>query len=229
MAKRSTNSFEQSSPNPKQPELRTESLCFNVLKPEFYLRRSSVVGRELLGKYLMRFIDDKTPLVARIVETEAYEGSEDPASHALRGVTARNQPMFEAGGILYVYLSYGVHHCMNVVTGPKGSGEAVLIRAAEPVMGADRMRRRRRLAKGASESQLLSGPGKLCQALGVGLTMNFHDLSKPPLMVVAMDDDGDDEIVATPRIGISKAKDAPLRFCIKRSGHLSRRLAPSAS
>lgn len=201
-----------------------------VVSPKFYLRPSKQVARELLGKFILRFIDGEDPLLARIVETEAYEGANDPASHAYRGVTDRTRPMFEQGGVAYVYFTYGMHHCLNVVTGKKGEGEAVLLRAAEPLMGQEVMYRNRGLSSSMKPRLLLSGPGKLCQALGVDLELNFHKLGHPPLQIMELKKGAKIETIeATPRIGISKAKELPYRFCIKDSDCLSRRLAPSGT
>lgn len=215
------NSLERNFPNLK-------SLA--VVSPKFYLRPSKQVARELLGKFILRFIDEEDPLLVRIVETEAYEGTNDPASHAYRGVTDRTRPMFEPGGVAYVYFTYGMHHCLNVVTGKKGEGEAVLIRAAEPVMGQEVMYRNRGLSSSMNPRLLLSGPGKLCQALGVDLELNFHKLGHPPLQILELKKGAKAHaIAATPRIGISKAKELPYRFCLKDSDCLSRRLAPSGT
>jgi DNA-3-methyladenine glycosylase len=201
-----------------------------VVPPKFYSSPSKQVARELLGKFILRFIDGEDPLLARIVETEAYEGANDPASHAYRGVTDRTRPMFEQGGVAYVYFTYGMHHCLNVVTGEKGQGEAVLLRAAEPLIGQQVMYLNRGLASSKKPKQLLSGPGKLCQALDVDLDLNFHKLGHPPLQIMELKKGAKVEaIAATPRIGISKAKELPYRFCIKDSDCLSRRLAPSGT
>jgi DNA-3-methyladenine glycosylase len=201
-----------------------------VLPLKFYRRPSKEVARDLLGKFILRFIDGEDPLVARIVETEAYEGAGDPASHAYRGVTDRTRPMFEQGGVAYVYFTYGMHHCLNVVTGEKGLGQAVLLRAAEPLGGQEVMYRNRGLSSRMKPKLLLSGPGKLCQALDVDLGLNFHKLNHPPLQIMELKKGAEIEaILATPRIGISKAKELPYRFCIKDSDCLSRRLAPSGT
>ncbi|MCB0360779.1 MAG: DNA-3-methyladenine glycosylase, partial [Bdellovibrionales bacterium] len=109
------------------------------LPTEFFLQKTEVVARKLLGKVLLRVLGESV-LAARIVEVEAYLGSDDPASHAYRGPSKRNQSMFLAGGTCYVYLSYGVHYCMNVATGKPGVGEAVLLRALEPLEGEKQMR-----------------------------------------------------------------------------------------
>lgn len=162
----------------------------------------------LLGKILLRTFSDGTMAGGRILEVEAY-GPKDPASHSFKGQTKRNQPMFGPGGSAYVYVSYGIHHCFNVVTGPPGEGSAVLIRAIEPLWGLEEMAARR--ASGGKN--LCNGPGKLCQALDIDKSLNSHDLSIPPLQVL---EDGcmpePAHIVQTPRIGITKGVDMPWRF-----------------
>ncbi len=144
----------------------------------------------------------------RIVETEAYM-ADDPASHSFRGSTARNAMMFGSGGHLYVYMSYGIHRCANVVTGTEGDGQAVLIRAMEPVDGAEEMLRRR------GRTPLADGPGKLCQALGIDLDDNGVNLcGSGPIQI--LDDDTAQPVdpVTGPRVGITKAVDTPWRFRI---------------
>jgi DNA-3-methyladenine glycosylase len=129
----------------------------------FYARPSTEVAQDLLGRVLVRVAPDGTRRAARIVEVEAY-GPADPASHAYRGPTARNAAMFGPPGRLYVYLSYGLHHCANVVTGTTGEGSAVLLRAAEPLEGIDAMA----AARGQDDVRLLcAGPGRLAQAFGI--------------------------------------------------------------
>ncbi len=142
----------------------------------------------------------------RIIETEAY-AADDPASHSFRGRTARNAVMFGAAGYLYVYLSYGIHCCANVVTGAEGDGQAVLLRALEPIDGIDEMLRRR------GRTPLADGPGKLCQALGIGLGDDgVHLKGSSPIRIF---DDGTPPPAAPivgPRIGVTKAVDQPWRF-----------------
>lgn len=162
---------------------------------------------DLLGKVLRVELDGMVSS-GRIIETEAYT-ADDPASHSFRGRTARNAVMFGPAGRLYVYLSHGIHACANVVTGAEGEGAAVLIRAIEPVEGVAAMRARR-----GEGRPLADGPGKLCQALGIGLSDDGIDLATPgsPIQIV---DDGtpppDDPLIG-PRIGISKAVDRPWRW-----------------
>lgn len=161
--------------------------------------------------------------VGRIVEVEAYE-PDDPASHSFRGETKRNATMFGPAGRLYAYLIYGVHICANVAIGPQGRGAAVLIRALEPMDGVALMAERR---GSAVETNLCSGPGKLCQALGISLDLDGIDLLdprrpvhlRPPIRPVT------EAVVVGPRIGITKAAERPWRFGLAGSAHLSRRFA----
>jgi len=152
----------------------------------------------------------------RIVETEAYD-REDPASHAFSGPTARNAAMFGPAAHAYVYRSYGIHWCLNFVCREAGYGAGVLIRAVEPVLGLDLMRARR----GLDEAKLLcSGPGRVCQALAVTREHNALSLAVAPFEL--LERDGPVDIVAGPRIGISKAMDVPWRFGLRGSPHLSK-------
>jgi DNA-3-methyladenine glycosylase len=191
------------------------------LSPEFFLDETSVVAQQLLGKSLVLQCRGDW-LAVRIVEVEAYLAEGDQASHAFRGQTPRNWPMFEPGGTCYVYLSYGIHHCMNVSTGNAGKGEAVLLRAVEPIFGQHRMLLNRPLDRGVSY-QLCNGPGKLTRALGIDLAYNGLRFNSPSFKLVDLPDGlCRDDIGISPRIGISQAKDKPLRFFIKSSEWLSR-------
>lgn len=146
------------------------------------------------------------------METEAYVGAHDPASHAAEriGRTARNSSMFEAGGVAYVYLIYGIHWCLNVVAGREGEGTGVLIRALDPLVGLDVMAARR----GRSE-HLCSGPGRLGQALGVTGKLDGHRLDRPPLQLLPGWPVPPSAIGVSPRIGIRLAADWPLRFYLR--------------
>jgi DNA-3-methyladenine glycosylase len=157
-------------------------------------------------------------LVGRIVETEAYS-QEDAASHSYRGETARTKVMFGPPGRLYVYFTYGMHYCCNVVTGPAGHGSAVLIRALEPLKGQDIMADNRH---GLAGEQLTNGPAKLCQALGIRCDFNGHDLRKQPLQLTLHPPLAQDQIVQTTRVGISQARDVPWRFYIKGNAYVSK-------
>ena len=153
----------------------------------------------------------------RIVEVEAYD-VEDPASHSYRGPTRRTAVMFGEPGRLYVYRSYGIHWCANVVCGPPGHASAVLLRALEPTHGLDRMRERR----GVTDARLLcSGPGRLTQALGLTGVHNGADLALPPFELIPPAHAP--EVERTPRIGISKAVDVEWRYVEVGSNGLSRK------
>lgn len=160
----------------------------------------------LLGSLLVSKVDGDE-VVARINEVEAYKGSDDPASHAFRGETRRNTSMFQEPGTLYVYRSYGIHNCANSAAGPKGIGWGILIRGGEVVEG-DAIAARRR----GRRTELANGPGKLCQALGIDLDLNGTDLLESTSIVHLEPGEPPDYVMATPRIGISKARDLPWRF-----------------
>ena len=164
------------------------------------------VAARLVGWSLESDIDGVATAVT-ITETEAYAGPDDPASHAYRGVTNRNRVMFEPAGLLYVYRSYGIHWCMNVVVGDVGVPHAVLLRGGESVLGRDEMVQRR-----GRDKDLANGPGKLCQALGVTGDHNGADLRTGPVRIVTGPGIGDRRVERTPRIGISKAVDRRWRF-----------------
>jgi DNA-3-methyladenine glycosylase len=179
------------------------------LAQSFFARDPVAVARALLGATLL-----VNEVGGIIVETEAYCRT-DPASHSFSGPTARNAQMFGEPGRAYVYRSYGIHWCLNFVCEP---GAAVLIRALEPTTGIDQMRARR----GLDELVLLcSGPGRLCQALGVTIAHNGLSLDEPPFRISA---GGPVEIAVGPRIGITRAAEIPWRFVIKDSRFLSRRI-----
>lgn len=173
------------------------------------------VAPELLGKLLLR--DDGR--VMRIVETEAY-AQEDPAAHTFRGETPRNRSMFGPPGHLYVYFSYGVHWCANLVCGPKGYGAGVLLRAGEPLAGIEMMEAAR---GGVALKQLGNGPGKLAQAMGIDKSFDGMDVLGAEQIKVMEDGFVPAEVLACKRIGISKAADAPLRFVLPDSPYLSKR------
>jgi DNA-3-methyladenine glycosylase len=191
------------------------------LPKSFYLRDSCVVARELLGKGLVVKLG-RDWLVLEIVEVEAYKGAIDPASHAFRGPTPRNWPMFEEGGTCYVYLSYGINYCMNVSTGPKGKGEAVLLRAGRPVSGLEVMQTLRNMP--GEEVQVSNGPGKLTQAMGIGPKHNGLRYDLNNFKLVDLGSSPVPSVIGTsPRIGISKATDKEFRFFVKNSPWLSRK------
>jgi DNA-3-methyladenine glycosylase len=189
------------------------------LPPDFYASPAREVAPRLIGK-LIRSTLGGEETVGRIVETEAYTGPDDPACHAAQriGRTARNQAMFGSPGTAYVYLSYGIHWCLNAVTDRDDYPAAVLIRALEPVRGLDAMRARRAVP----DLDLARGPGRLAQALGITGALDGHRLNIPPLTIHHAPDVDPDDIVAGPRIGITRAADWPLRFTLRGSLWLSR-------
>lgn len=173
-------------------------------------------AKRLLGSELVREFKNGTARV-RIVETEAYDQT-DAASHSYNGHTQRTDVMFGTAGHLYVYFTYGMHYCMNVVVGPKGYGAAVLIRAVEPVGGEELLAMNRQ----KSSVELSNGPAKLCQALNIDKRMNGHDLARPPLQLVLRPPLDSKHITTTVRIGITKAIDMPWRFYEAANSYLSR-------
>lgn len=181
--------------------------------------RASEIAPKLLGSILERTLDGKV-LRARIVEVEAYDQT-DVASHSYKGETPRTEVMFGDAGHLYVYFTYGMHYCCNIVVGEKGYGAAVLIRAVEPLDGVEEMSRRR---GGRSGRDLTNGPAKFCQAFGISLEMNGHSLSEPPLRLLLQPALPTDQVITTTRIGISHGKDVPWRFYVKDNGYVSKRI-----
>lgn len=176
------------------------------------------VAKELLGCHIVREVDGQE-LICKIVETEAYHQS-DAASHSYQGQTPRTEVMFGPPGHSYVYFTYGMHHCMNVVTGPEGEGSAVLIRAVEPVKGIEQMRQNR---PDKPDHDLTNGPAKLCYALNINKSLNKHDLSKKPLQLRAGEKIDPKNIVTATRIGISESKEKPWRFYIKDNPFVSKK------
>ena len=189
------------------------------LERSFYARPAREVAESLIGKVVLSTLGDGRT-AGRIVETEAYTGPEDPASHAAErtGRTPRNSAMFGPPGTAYVYLSYGIHWCLNAVTDREDHPGAVLIRALEPVDGLPIMRLRR----GMPDRDLARGPGRLCQALAITGAVNGHALDRPPLLFLAATPVPPEAIASGPRIGISRAADWPLRFTLRGSRYLSR-------
>ncbi len=174
----------------------------------------------LLGCELERTVGGKR-LRARIVETEAYDQT-DVASHSYKGKTPRSEVMFGHYGHLYVYFTYGMHFCCNIVTGPDGHGAAVLIRAVEPLEGQATMSE---LRGGHTGHDATNGPAKFCQAFGIDKAMNGHDLAKEPLRLIVpgkFPAYETDQIVTTTRIGISRAKDVAWRFYVKGNPYVSK-------
>ena len=204
--------------------------------PDFLENPSDVAAPLLLGCTLTRTITlngEKHKLVARIVETEAYD-QDDPASHAFGGPSKRNAAMFGPAGHLYVYVSYGMHHCCNVVCGPEGFGSGCLVRAVEPLEGVEVMRELREAGRAGKEQaerarkhplklrDLTNGPGKVCAALGIDKELYGHNLTNEPLVLDFAPLLPGESIGCSPRIGISKNADAPKRFFIEGNTFVSR-------
>ena len=188
------------------------------LPRQFFVRDPVVLARDLLGRVLFY----KTPeglLAGRIVETEAYTGEADPASHAFRGRTTRNAVMFGPAGHAYVYFTYGMHHCLNVTAEAQGTAGAVLLRALEPLAGIEIMRAR---GDHGPESRLLSGPGKVGRAFGLSLVDNGRDFTRGPLGLATGAPVPDREVAISRRIGISRAVDLPYRFAVLSSPSVSK-------
>lgn len=204
--------------------------------PDFLENPSDVTAPLLLGCTLTRTITlngEKHKLVARIVETEAYD-QDDPASHAFGGPSERNAAMFGPAGHLYVYVSYGMHHCCNVVCGPEGFGSGCLVRAVEPLEGVEVMRELREAGRAGKEQaerarkhplklrDLTNGPGKVCAALGIDKALYGHDLTAEPLVLDYAPLLPGETIGRSPRVGISKNADAPKRYFIEGNVFVSR-------
>src|SRR5260221_7182625 len=197
---------------------------WQLLPQEWYAGAVLEVARRLLGKVVAH----RTPgglTAGVIVEVEAYGGADDPASHAYAGQTARNGVMFGPPGRAYVYFTYGMHCCLNVVTGAQGSASAVLLRALEPLGGIELMRARR--GAHIRDRDLCRGPGRLCQALGVSLAQNGADLRSSDLWIAEAPERIEQEtavgIAASPRIGIARAADRPWRLYLTGSPYVSGR------
>lgn len=184
----------------------------------FFARPTPLVAQELLGKVLSHHTDEGD-CSGIIVETEAYLSEGDPSAHSHRGLTPRNQAMFGPPGHAYVYFTYGMHFCFNVVTREKGIGEAVLIRALQPLTGIDLMKARRKMD---NPKLLASGPARLCQALAIGREQNGCDLTQVPL-TIEEHTVAPFEMIVTTRIGISVAQDLPLRYYIKDNPYVSKK------
>src|SRR5215212_4106401 len=194
------------------------------LPKPFYLHDTVTVARALLGCVLWRRLEHGELLAVRIVETEAYLGANDMASHARRGLrSARNESMYLEGGHAYVYFTYGMHWCLNVVTQEAGLAEAVLLRAAVPVRGVEIIRERRPKAK--REWELMNGPGKICMAMDIDRRFDGESLLGDTLFITARDVEvRDDDIAVSARIGVDNSGDAaawPLRFFLRGNRNVS--------
>lgn len=193
---------------------------YKRVTPDFFKGTTEEVAKKLLGKILVRVISGKI-LSGKIVETEAYLDENDLASHSAVGMTERNKVMFGEAGLAYVYFTYGMHYCFNVVTGEVGKGSAVLIRSLEPIDGIDLMKKFRQKD---DVHILTNGPAKLCQALKIDKKLNGVDLKTSNEIFIAEPDKNEKfEVVITKRIGIEKSKDLLLRFYIKENKYVSKK------
>lgn len=198
----------------------------DLLSKAFYRRSTEQVARDLLGRYLVRHRNGER-LVVRLVETEAYLGAPDRASHAWDGRrTERTESLYLPGGFAYVYLIYGIHHCLNAVTEGTELGSAVLLRAGEPIEGDETLRRLRGWGeRRVRPGDLTGGPGKLCQALSVDRSLDGVPLDEGELRITAGVPVAAEEIVSGPRVGVGYAGEAarwPLRFAVRGNPHVSR-------
>ena len=203
-------------------------MSWKPLPVSFYRRPAETVARELLGRWLVRETGGER-LALRLVETEAYLGAPDAASHASGGRrTVRNESLYLPGGYAYVYFIYGMHFCLNAVTGRREVGSAVLIRAGEPVAGEEAMRRRRGLLgrrRPVRPGDVAGGPGKLCQALGVDRVLDAAPLYRGELKIVEGEPVPAAAVASGPRVGVDYAGEAalwPLRFAERGNRHVSR-------
>lgn len=183
-----------------------------ILQHDFYSSKTTVdLAKSLLGKYLVRELEN-TVLIGQINEVEAYLQN-DPASHSFKGLTNRTSPMFEEPGTVYVYFTYGKHWCFNIAGNNKGIGEGVLIRSVIPLVGIDTMLRNRGIE---SLENISNGPGKITKAYQIGQPFNGHKIWNPPLYIATDDTQINEGVIeSTSRIGITKNKDAMLRFVLK--------------
>jgi DNA-3-methyladenine glycosylase len=217
---------------PRRRRPLTYPFSLNTPRPtrEWFARPSPVVAVDLLGCYLVRVLEDDTFFVGRIVETEAYTGVEDRAAHSFGGRrTPRNEAMYAAAGTAYVYFTYGMHYCFNVVCGEVNEPVAVLIRALEPLANLDDMRRNRSAdaSRAVSDTDLCSGPAKLCQALQIDRALNGVDLVASVNLFILRGEErvASSSVMNTPRIGIDYAQewvDRPLRWYVAENPHVSR-------
>ncbi|MCZ7610268.1 MAG: DNA-3-methyladenine glycosylase [Ignavibacterium sp.] len=195
-----------------------------VLPKKFYIRPVLAVAKDLLGKVLIK-TESKKMFAGRIVEVEAYDGSIDEASHSYNGKTKRNEVMFNTGGCLYVYFTYGAHFCSNIVTGKEGYGNAVLIRAVEPLAGIDYMivnRFNRELKSEKELYNLTSGPGKVSKAFGFDSSYSGMDLTNSSVYLLDQPRLNSNKVGISKRIGITRSVDLPWRFFEIGNPYLSR-------
>jgi DNA-3-methyladenine glycosylase len=197
------------------------------IRRDFYQRPCLEVAPALVGMILVRRTVAGQVLAGRIVEVEAYLGlGQDPASHAHRGKTTRNQSMFGPPGHLYVYRSYGVHACVNLVCEPAGHAAAVLLRAVVPLLGIEQMRQNRSLAKDAQPRLIAAGPGRLSQAFAIDRSQDGQSTARGQSVALRHPPKELENLPVTgcPRIGISKATHEPYRFCAVDNDYLSKRI-----
>ena len=192
---------------------------YSILQKSFYLNDTITVAKNLLGKIIVKNTSHFC-LKAKIVETEAYLGYEDPACHAYRKLTKRNKPMFEKGGISYVYFIYGNYYCFNVVTEDKGVGAAVLLRAVEPIDGIEYMRQNRNYPD--KDCDLSNGPAKFCMAFGINKFDNELDLSNSSIVIKSNKNQKPLTISVTKRIGIKEGIELPYRFFLKDNPYITK-------
>ena len=204
-----------------------------ALDVSFFRRKPEIVAKELLGKIIVKK-DRDIWLAAKIVEVEAYLSKGDLSCHAATGKTLRNAPMFEPGGVLYVYKIYGVHHCINFVTEDEGKGSAVLIRACEPLLGIDKMKQNRNVQITKTKKvetkntntiiklpELCKGPGNLAKAFGFTRKDNYRNLKSPDFFIQKNDFPKNADISVSKRIGITKSADLMLRYFFEDSLYVS--------
>ncbi|MCB0730942.1 MAG: DNA-3-methyladenine glycosylase [Ignavibacteriae bacterium] len=198
----------------------------NKLKKDFYTRNVLAVAKDLLGKiFVYQESENSEKLMARIVEVEAYDGNIDEAAHTFIGKTERNKIMFEEGGFLYVYFTYGKHFCANIVTGVKDHGTAILLRGMEPISGINKYAFNRFAKREITEKEkinLLNGPAKICQAFNLDRKFNGTNLIANKIYLLNSDKIPGDKIVQTTRIGIKKSVELPWRFYIKDNKYVSK-------
>lgn len=193
------------------------------IKEEFYLQKTEKVAKDLIGKLFVRTIENSAIIAAEITETEAYLSTGDLASHSAKKKTVRNAPMFESGGILYVYFIYGNHFCSNVVTEKEGIGSAVLLRAARPVEGLELMINNRGIEQ---IENLCKGPGNFAKAFNIDRNDNYEKLFSNKISKFSIyhyKNYTDDEIIQTTRIGIKQSSELLLRFYLKDSNFISKK------
>lgn len=197
----------------------------NKLPLKFYIRDVHTVAKELLGKLFVRRVEEKF-LICKIVEVEAYDGRIDEAAHSYNGKTKRNEIMFQGGGNLYVYFTYGMHFCSNVVTGKVDEGTAVLLRAMEPVDGIEQMTLNQYGKKNITEKEkinLTNGPAKICQAFSIARKENGTSLIGDEIFIIDQPKIPSSQIGISRRIGIKKSVDLPWRYFIKNNPFVSKK------